>query len=74
MSGFISVEKDKLWELLYIDDLEILAETEGELQRRVVEWQEALERKGFKVNAKKTEVTACTREVRAEADIYIIRE
>ena len=57
-----------MWELLYADDLGILAEKEVDLQRRVVEWQEALERKGLKVNAKKTEVVVCTREVRVEAD------
>ena len=34
-----------------------------------MEWQEAIERKGFIVNAKKTEVMVCTRQVRAEADI-----
>ena len=33
-----------------------------------MEWQEALERKGLKVNAKKPEVVVCRREVR-EADI-----
>ena len=39
------------------------------LQRRAVEWQEALERKGLKVNAKKREVMVGAREVRVEADI-----
>ena len=34
-----------------------------------MEWQEALERKGLKMNAKKTEVMVRTREVRVEADI-----
>ena len=45
------------------------ADTEYVLQRRVVGWQEALQRKGLKVNAKKTEVMVCTREVSVEADI-----
>ena len=49
----VCVRKEELWEL-YADDMRILAETEEELQRRVVEWQEALEWKG--VNAKKAEV------------------
>ena len=34
-----------------------------------MEWQEALGRKGLKVNVKKTEVVVCTREVRVEADL-----
>ena len=31
----------ELWELLYADNLGILAETEDELRIRVVKWQEA---------------------------------
>ena len=34
-----------------------------------MEWQEALNRKGLKLNANKSEVMACTRECRVEADI-----
>ena len=34
-----------------------------------MEWQEASDKKGLKVNAKKTEVMVCSREVRVEADI-----
>ena len=41
---------DELWELLNVDDLRMLAEPEEELQRRVVEWQDAVERKRIKVN------------------------
>ena len=44
----------------------ISAEIEEEVLRRVVEWQEALERRGHKVNAKKTEDMVCTREVTVE--------
>ena len=32
----------------------VLAETEEELQRRVVEWQEAIKRKGLKIKEKIT--------------------
>ena len=41
----VSVNKEESWELLYADDTCILAEKEEELQRKVVEWQEALRRK-----------------------------
>lgn len=43
------------WDLLYADDLVIMAESENELQQRLVAWQECLERGGLKVNATKTE-------------------
>ena len=62
-----SVRKEELRELLYADDLGILAETEGVLHRRVVERKETLERKGLKANA--TEVMVCTLGGRVEADI-----
>ena len=49
-----SARKEYLWELLFADDLGILAMTEDELQSRVVEWQEALlESKGLRVNGRK---------------------
>ena len=49
-----SVKKEELWDILiYADDLGILAQTEEELQRKVVEWQEALARKGVKVKQRK---------------------
>ena len=45
----------------YEYDFGILAETEDELQRRVVERQEASEKKGLKVNAYKTEIMVSLR-------------
>ena len=47
------VSKDELWQLVYADDLGISLGTEEDLQRRVVEWQESLEKKGIDINAKK---------------------
>ena len=38
------IRNEELWELLYAEDLVIIAENEEDLQRRIVEWQEALER------------------------------
>ena len=43
------------WELLYADDL-VLAESEQELMAKMSSWQAALERKGLKVNARKSKV------------------
>ena len=54
---------------MYADDLGILTETEEELHRRLVKWQEASETKGLKINANKAKVMVCTREGRVEADV-----
>lgn len=49
------------WELLFADDLAIVADSEEELQRRWLKWQIGMESKGLKVNTKKTEVMASSR-------------
>ncbi|GFR99752.1 RNA-directed DNA polymerase from mobile element jockey-like [Elysia marginata] len=49
------------WELLFADDLAIIADSEKELQRRWLKWQIGLESKGLKVNTGKTEVMVCGR-------------
>ena len=43
------------WELIFADDIALMAETEEELQRKVINWQEAL-RKGIEVNTQKSKV------------------
>ena len=42
------------WELLYADDLVIVAETENDLRRKLAVWKEKLEKKGLRVNIGKT--------------------
>jgi len=44
------------WELLYADDLAVIAETEEELIKRLNEWQDNVESKGMRVNMNKTKV------------------
>jgi len=44
------------WELLYADDLAVIAETEEELIRRLNEWKDNVESKGMSVNMNKTKV------------------
>ena len=44
------------WELLFADDLAIIAESEEDLQRRWLKWQIGIQSKGLKVNTEKTEV------------------
>ena len=44
------------WELLFADDLAIIADSEEDLQRRWLKWQVGMESKGLKVKTGKTEV------------------
>ena len=44
------------WEILYADDLVLLAESLEELKERLVNWKKALESKGLKVNMNKTKI------------------
>ena len=43
-----------LWELLYADDLAVIAETKEELINRLNEWKDNIESKGMRVNMNKT--------------------
>src|SRR6266516_7070559 len=47
------------WELLYADDLILLAESRVELERRLMEWISRLKEKGLRVNIGKTKVMTC---------------
>ena len=49
------------WELLYADDLALLAESTGELLVKIERWKEGMERKGLRVNMGKTKVMKCQR-------------
>ena len=44
------------WELLYADDLAVIAETEEEMIKRLNEWKDNVESKGMRVNMNKTNV------------------
>ena len=44
------------WELLYADDLVIIAETEDELRMKLIKWKTNLETKGLRVNVRKTKI------------------
>ena len=44
------------WELLYADDLAVIAETEEELIKRLNEWKDNVKSKGMRVNMNKTKV------------------
>ena len=44
------------WELLYADDLAIIAETEEDLRRKLKMWKDGMEAKGLRVNKDKTKI------------------
>jgi len=44
------------WELLYADDMAVIAETEDELIKRLNEWKDNVESKGMRVNMNKNKV------------------
>ena len=44
------------WEVLYADDLVIMAETMEELSIKLENWKSGMEAKGLRVNTKKTKV------------------
>jgi len=43
------------WELLYADDLVVMAETEDDLMKRLNEWKDFVENRGMRVNMNKTQ-------------------
>ena len=47
------------WEDLYADDLAIIADSMDECVSRLLVWKEAMEKKGLRVNAKKTKIMIC---------------
>ena len=47
------------WEGLYADDLVIIAESHVDCIRRLLNWKEAIEEKGLRVNAGKTNIMIC---------------
>ena len=44
------------WELLYADDLVVIAKTEHDLVRTLNEWNDNVENRGMRVNMNKTKV------------------
>ena len=51
-----NLQEGALSELLYADDIVLMSETIMGLTDRFLKWKEALERKGLKVNLRKTKV------------------
>src|SRR5580692_7881336 len=47
------------WELLYADDLALMADSEEKLLEKLKRWKQGLEDKGLRVNIGKTKVIKC---------------
>ena len=47
------------WELLYADDLALIAESEEELIEKIRRWKDGMEEKGLRVNVAKSKVLRC---------------
>ena len=47
------------WELLYADDLALIAESEADLIVKIKLWKDGMEAKGLRVNMGKTKVMIC---------------
>ena len=65
------VREGLLFEILYADDLVIMAESMKELERKYTEWKNSLESKGLRVNVGKTKIMSgdgVKTEVRSEID------
>ena len=54
-----NLRAEQLWELLFADDLAIIADWEKQLQQRLLKWPENLEKYGLTMNEKKTETLEC---------------
>jgi len=57
------------WELLYADDLAVIAETEEELIKRLNEWKDNVESEGMRVNMNKTKVISGERQMVRQKDV-----
>ena len=56
------------WELLYADDLVIIADTMDELLYKLDLWKKHLEAKGLRVNMKKTKIMICSKNLHSLKD------
>jgi hypothetical protein len=56
------------WELLYADDLVLIADSESELMKKLSRWRTGMEAKGLRVNMEKTKILKCQVKYGVEED------
>ena len=57
------------WELIFADDIALMADTEEELQQKVINWQEALRKGELKMNTQKSKVLVTERHGETEVKV-----
>ena len=55
------IRREVPWDMLYADDLIVAGDSAANLQSSYSQWQQALESKGLKINAAKTETMVCSK-------------
>jgi len=61
------------WELLYADDLVVIAETEDDLIKRLNEWKNNVENRGIRVNMNKTKVMISIERQKPVQKVYVAK-
>ena len=56
------------WELLYADDLVLIADTLPELKMKLSSWKEAIEKKGLRINMSKPKILISDHDLIAKVD------
>jgi hypothetical protein len=67
--GFWNMQHVYAQSLLFADDIVLIADAEEKLQKSVIEWTDAVERKGMELNEKKSKVVKVNK--RGEGNINI---
>lgn len=55
----------------FADDIVVIAESEGEIQRAVEEMDEMIRTTEMKINTTKTKILVCARDLKVKVDVYI---
>ena len=56
------IKSESPWSILFADDIVLCSSRQEDLQRKLEQWREALENRGFKINRKKTVYLSTGRE------------
>ena len=65
----VEIRTSAPWELIFADGIALMVETEEELQRKVINWQEVLRKGGLKMNTQKSKVLVSERHDQTEVKV-----
>jgi len=60
------------WQLLYADDLAVIAESENDLSKRLNDWKDNVENRGMRVNMNKTKDGVCQKLMQKAARWHVV--